>query len=227
MTPTGAPGAILIVGAGPGIGLATAERFGREGWTVVLAARNPRTLDPMVARLIGAGVDAHGIVLDATDPVAVRAGVRTADRLAERLTTVLYNAAVVRQQDLFSMTDAEVSADVAVNITGGLNTIRAAEQVFADRGGTILVTGGGLAVHPHASYASLGLGKAALRNLVEGLAPDLAPRGIRIAMATVATLVAPDSPEANDVAETLWSLATQPDAGWERSYPPVSLSRAA
>ncbi len=148
---------------------------------------------------------------------------RTADRLTGGLTTVLYNAAVVRQQDLFSMTDAEISADVAVNITGGLNTIRAAESIFSDHsgtgGGTILVTGGGLAVHPHAAYASLGLGKAALRNLVEGLAPDLAKRGIRIAIATVATRVAPDSPEANGVAETLWSLASDPSAGWERTYP--------
>lgn len=215
--------ALLIVGAGPGIGLAAAERFGREGWKVVLAARSPRHLDPMVARLIGEGVEAHGIVLDATDPVAVQAGVRTADRLTGGLTTVLYNAAVVRQQDLFSMTDAEVSADVAVNITGGLNTIRAAESVFAGHsrtgGGTILVTGGGLAVHPHASWASLGLGKAALRNLVEGLAPDLAARGIRIAVATVATLVAPDSPEAAGAAETLWALASDPSTGWERTYP--------
>jgi len=216
-------GAVLIVGAGPGIGLAAAQRFGREGWKVVLAARSPRHLDPMVARLIGEGVDAHSIVLDATDPVAVQAGVRTADRLTGGLRTVLYNAAVVRQQDLFSMTDAEVSADVAVNITGGLNTIRAAESVFADRSRTgnetILVTGGGLAVHPHAAYASLGLGKAALRNLVEGLAPDLAERGIRIAIATVATLVAPDSPEASGVAETLWALASDPSTGWERTYP--------
>lgn len=212
-------GAILIVGAGPGIGLAAAERFGRQGWTVVLAARNPRTLDTMVARLVGQGVNAHGLVLDATDAAAVQSALRNADRLTGGLTTVLYNAAVVRQQDLFSMTDAEVSADVAVNITGGLHTIRAAEAIFAGRGGTILVTGGGLAVHPHASYASLGLGKAALRNLVEGLAPDLEQRGIRIAIATVAILVAPDSPEAHGVAETLWSLASDPSTGWERTYP--------
>lgn len=220
-------GAVLIVGAGPGIGLAAAERFGREGWTVVLGARNPRALDAMVARLVGQGLDAHGLIVDATDAAAVQSAVRNADRLTGGLTTVLYNAAVVRQQDLFSMTDAEVSADVAVNITGGLNTIRAAESVFAERGGTILVTGGGLALSPHAGWASLGLGKAALRNLVEGLAPDLDQRGIRIAIATVATLVAPDSAEATGVAETLWALASDPSTGWERTYPPLSLNQAA
>jgi len=211
--------ALLIVGAGPGIGEASAERFGREGWTIVLAARSPRTLDPMVARLIGQGVDAHGLVIDATDPEAVRAGLRTADRLSGGLSAVLYNAAKVRQQDLFSMTDAEIDSDLAVNVIGGLHVIRAAAGLFEGRAGTILVTGGGLALAPHADWASLGLGKAALRNVVQGLVPALAERNIRIAMATVAALVAPASAEAAGVADTLWTLATDPGAGWERTFP--------
>ena len=211
--------ALLIVGAGPGIGEATAERFGREGWTIVLAARSPRTLDPMVSRLIGQGVDAHSLVIDATDSEAVRAGLRTADRLSDGLSAVLYNAAKVRQQDLFSMTDAEVDSDLAVNVTGGLHVIRAAARLFEGRAGAILVTGGGLALAPHADWASLGLGKAALRNVVQGLVPALAERNIRIAMATVAALVAPASAEAAGVADTLWTLATDPDAGWERTFP--------
>jgi NAD(P)-dependent dehydrogenase (short-subunit alcohol dehydrogenase family) len=210
--------ALLIVGAGPGIGEATAERFGREGWTIVLAARSPRTLDPMVSRLIGQGVDAHGLVLDATDPEAVRAGLRTADRLSGGLTAVLYNAAHVRRQDLFSMTDAEIDSDLAVNVTGGLHVIRAAVDLFEGREATILVTGGGLALAPHADWASLGLGKAALRNVVQGLVPALAERNIRIGLATVATLVAPASAEATGVAETLWTLATDPN-GWEQTFP--------
>ena len=214
----------MIVGAGPGIGEATAERFGRKGWTVVLASRNPRTVDPMVARLIGQGLDVHGLIVDATDAAAVQAALRTADRLTGGLTAVLYNAAHVRQQDLFSMTDAEVEADLAVNVVGGLHTIRAAAELFDSRptgeaGGTILVTGGGLALAPHADWASLGLGKAALRNVVQGLVPALAERNIRIGLATVATLVAPGSTEAAGVADTFWSLATDPDAGWERTYP--------
>lgn len=214
-------GALLIVGAGPGIGLATAERFGREGWSIVLASRGPRTIDPLVARLVGQGVDAHGLIADATDPAAIDGAVRAADRLTGGLTTVLFNAAVVRQQDLFSMSDAEVEGDVTVDITAGLHTVRAAERLFTGRpgGGTILVTGGGLATAPHADYATLGLGKAALRNLVQGLAPQLASRGVRIATATVAALVAPGSDEAAAVARTFWTLATDPAAGWERTWP--------
>jgi len=211
--------ALFIIGAGPGIGEAAAERFGREGWTIVVSSRSPKNLDPLVARLTGKGIEAHGLVLDATNAESVRVAMRTADRITGGLTAVLYNAAFVRQQDVFSMTDAEVESDIAVNITGGFHAIRAAAEVLGGRGGSILVTGGGLAVSPHASYASLGASKAALRNLVEGLAPDLAARGVKIGTVTVSTLVDPHSTEANGVAAALWTLATDPGAGWEIRYP--------
>ncbi|CAO3402032.1 SDR family oxidoreductase [Azospirillum palustre] len=213
--------AIMIVGAGPGIGQAVAGRFGREGWTVVLTARNPERLAGLAADLSAQGVTAHAIPADATDPAALRAALDEADRLTGGLTALHFNAAVVRRQDLFSMTDTEVTQDLAINVTGGLHAIRAAVALFGGRTGTILVTGGGLAVAPHENYASLGVGKAALRNIVQALAEPLAGRGVRIATATVATLVSPGSQEARDVADLFWRLATDADAPWEINYPPT------
>lgn len=210
---------LFIIGAGPGIALATAEKFGREGWTIIAGARNAARLDGFVGELRAAGVTVHAVPVDATDPTSLRAAMRLADELARGLGAVLFNAAVVRQQDLFSMTDAEVESDLSINVAGGLHSIRAAAELFGTRGGTILVTGGGLGVTPHAGWASLGLGKAALRNLVQGLAEPMAERNIRIAIATVATLVAPGSAEASGVADTFWDLANGPAGRWEATYP--------
>lgn len=214
-----APGSILIVGAGPGIGQAVAERFGSAGWTVILAARGAERLRAAADALGTRGIRAFALPLDCTDPAALRAGITEADRLAGGLTAVHYNAARVRHQDLFSMRDDEVTDDLAINVAGGMHTIRGAVQQFDGRPGTILVTGGGLALAPAAAYASLGLGKAALRNLVQGLAGPLAARGIRIAIATVATPVAPASPEAREVADVFWGLATSQAPSWEAVYP--------
>lgn len=135
------------------------------------------------------------------------------------LTTVLYNAAVVRQQDLFSMSDEDVLTDLAINVAGGVHVIRAAVSQFASSGGTILVIGGGLAVTPHESYASLGIGKAALRNLVQALAEPLAAKNIRIATLTVSTLVSPGSKDATAIADSYWAIATDKTVGWEATYP--------
>jgi len=210
---------IMIIGAGPGIGQAVAEKFGREGWHVVLTARNADRLTGLSRTLSGQGLHVSTLQADATDPIALRKAVAEGDRMSGGLTAVLFNAAFVREQDLFSMRDDEVTDDLATNVAAGLHTIRASVELFGARGGTILVTGGGLAVSPQAGYASLGLGKAALRNVVEGLAGPLAERGIRIAVATIATLVGPGSTEAREAADIIWTLATDPTAGWEAVYP--------
>lgn len=212
--------AIAIIGAGPGIGRATALRFGRAGWRVALIGRGEARLAALAAELTEAGIAAFAVPADATQPEGLRAALATADRLTDGLTAVHFNAAVVRQQDLFSMSDAAVVDDLAIDIAAGLHSIRAAVAQFRQRGGgTVLVTGGGLAIAPHADWAVLGLGKAALRNLVQALAVPLAAEGIRIATVSVATLVAPGSAQAVGVADSLWQLATAADAPWELSFP--------
>lgn len=210
---------IMIIGAGPGIGQAVARKFGRESWQIVLSGRNADRLTGLAAELQAEGITAHAVPADATEPAALRAAIAKAEALTGGLTAVHFNAGVVRNQDLFSMTDAEVASDLAIDVTAGFNTVRAATELFGTRGGTILVTGGGLGIHPSADWAVLGAGKAALRNMVHGLAEPLAEQGIRIRLATVATLVSPDSDEASGAANIFWTLATDPNAAWEAVYP--------
>lgn len=210
---------IMIIGAGPGIGQAVARKFGREGWQIVLTGRRADRLAALTAELQADGITAHAVPADATDATALRAAVAKAEALTGGLTAVHFNAGVVRNQDLFSMTDTEIASDLAIDVTAGFNTIRAATELFGTRGGAILVTGGGLGVHPSADWAVLGAGKAALRNVVQGLAEPLQEQGIRIRLATVATLVSPESDEARGAADVFWTLATDPNAAWEAVYP--------
>lgn len=210
---------IMIIGAGPGIGQAVARKFGREGWQVVLTGRSADRLAALTAELKADGITAHAVPADATDPGALRAALARAEALTGGLTAVHFNAGVVRNQDLFSMTDAEIVSDLSIDVTAGFNTIRATTELFGTRGGTILITGGGLGIHPSADWAVLGAGKAALRNIVQGLAEPLGQQGINIRIATVATLVSPGSDEASGAADVFWILATDPNAAWEAVYP--------
>lgn len=90
---------IMIIGAGPGIGQAVAEKFGREGWHVVLTARNADRLADLSAPLSEQGLHVSTLQADATDPVALRNAVAEANRITGGLTAVLFNAAVVREQE--------------------------------------------------------------------------------------------------------------------------------
>src|SRR5690242_19977359 len=74
--------AMLIAGAGPGLGLAVARRFGRAGHPVALLSRRPDRHDDYLASLRADGITAIALAADVTRPEQLRAAVAaTAERL--------------------------------------------------------------------------------------------------------------------------------------------------
>lgn len=212
-------GSLFIIGSGPGIAAATAEHFGKQGWKIVLGSRDAGRRSAQSSHLKEAGIDSYDVEVDASDPVSIRSAMAEAETLTGGLTTVLFNAATLREQDFLSLTDDEIESDLATNIGGALATIRAAVDVFGTRGGVVLLTGGGFALYPQANWATLSIGKAGIRNVAEGLHSAFADRNIRVGTVTVATFVQPNSTESAGVAERFWELASNPASGWELVYP--------
>jgi NAD(P)-dependent dehydrogenase (short-subunit alcohol dehydrogenase family) len=82
--------------------------------------------------------------------------------------------------------------------------------------GTLLYTGGGLALAPKPGLACAALCKAALRSLALSLAAELAPEGIHAATVTVCGFVQPGTPLSPDlVAETFWELYLEKSSAWQ------------
>jgi NAD(P)-dependent dehydrogenase (short-subunit alcohol dehydrogenase family) len=85
--------------------------------------------------------------------------------------------------------------------------------------GTLLFTGGGLALGPKPGLAAASLGKAALRSLALSLAGELAPEGIHAATVTVCGFVQPGTPLSPDrVAQAFWELHAQERDHWENEW---------
>ncbi len=208
----------VIVGVGPGLGMALAERFGRENFTLALIARKTDALQDYVTQLKLQGIDAQSYPADAGDIQAL--GEAFAELKARQgvPSVLIYNAAVLKAS-AGSQLDPQILLDeFKVNVVGALTSVR---QVVADmrerHNGTILFTGGGLALNPSAQYASLSIGKAALRTLALSLATELEPAGIHVATVTISGIVRPNSrfsPER--IAELFWQLHTQLDGERER-----------
>jgi short-subunit dehydrogenase len=68
---------VAIVGAGPGLGAATARRFAAEGFEIALVSRSRDHVDALAAELADDGVRARGYVADVRDT----AGLGCADDL--------------------------------------------------------------------------------------------------------------------------------------------------
>lgn len=176
----------LIVGAGPGIGRSVALAFGREGYDLALAARHPARLAEYRAELEKAGAAARAYPVDAGDEHSIRALFEAVRKDLGDPEVLVYNPAAHNPGKPTTLHAEQLAADFRVNVTGALLCAQEAANGMKDRGrGTILLTGGGFAHEPAAAYASLSLGKAALRNLTYSLAQELGAYGIHVATVTV------------------------------------------
>ncbi|SNR84256.1 Short-chain dehydrogenase [Methylobacillus rhizosphaerae] len=212
----------LSIGTGPGIGLATAERFAREGFRVILSARRADNTNALVEQLKAKGYTAEALSVDASEPANVAALVATVEQQYGTIDVLHYNAANLRQATLAAQPQDTLVGDLAVNIGGALGAVQAvAPQMTQRRSGTILLTGGGFALFPSADYISLSIGKAGVRTLTLGMFEALKEQGVHVASVTVATFVTPGSKEATDIGEAFWQLHQETAGDWraEVMYP--------
>ena len=84
----------LVTGANKGIGFEICRQLGGHGFTVVLAARDGAKVADAASRLRGEGLDAHGVVLDVTDPPCAEAAARWLDDRFGRLDVLVNNAGI-------------------------------------------------------------------------------------------------------------------------------------
>lgn len=215
----------LSIGSGPGIGLATATRFAREGYTVILTSRNNAYLQEQVLALQNQGYQAEGRFADAADISSITTLIHDVESAMEGIDVLHFNSAALHDGVLDEQSVDGLLTDLTINIGAGFAAVKAVIPAMTTRGhGTILLTGGGLAITPSHDYLSLGIGKAGLRNMTCGLYEYCKSRNIHIATVTIGTLVAAGSQEAREIADEFWLLHCQRPLDWssEVPYPPVS-----
>jgi NAD(P)-dependent dehydrogenase (short-subunit alcohol dehydrogenase family) len=215
----------LSIGAGPGMGFATAERFAKEGFQVVLAARGVAKTKELAERLITKGYKADVRKVDSSDPQSVAELVAEVQDQHGSIDVLHYNAASRRKATLSEQPRDSFNSDLAVNIGGALAAAQAVTAKMEEqKSGAILLTGGGFALAPSPDYLSISIGKAGIRALAHALFEPFREKGIHVATVTVFAFVSPESEEASSVAELFWHLYSQPKDSWtvETNYAPGS-----
>ncbi|MGW1320625.1 SDR family NAD(P)-dependent oxidoreductase [Streptomyces sp. NPDC002426] len=206
----------LIIGAGPGIGQAVAQRFAREGLPVALIARTKERVAAAAESIGSLGVQAVALAADVTDEAELRDALDTVARELGEPDIVVYNAATIRRDAIGELPHRVHLDTYAVNVLGALSAAAHTLPGMARRGGgTFVITGGMPEMKPQ--YVSLSLGKAGVRALVELLDAEYGPSGVHVATVTVGGVVAPGTAyDPADIAEHYWRLHTQPREQWER-----------
>ena len=176
---------VVIVGAGPGIGAATARRFDAAGYPVVLLSRNAATTGDLAAELNATTAEA-----DAGDLASLAIAFQVVREVVGDPGVLVFNALAFVPGSPTEVDLDAFDAALSANVTGALACVQEVVPAMREAGhGTILLTGGGMALQPVAQLAAVGVAKAAQRSLFQSLATELAPDGIHVAMVTIQGLV--------------------------------------
>jgi NAD(P)-dependent dehydrogenase (short-subunit alcohol dehydrogenase family) len=214
---------ILVVGFGPGISTAVAEKFGSSGFSVALVARSQEGLAAGVNALKAKHIEAAAFPADASDPAAIRAVVGKARAALGPITVVHWNAYGGSDAgDLVTADAAAVRSVFDVAIVGLLAAVQEAlPDLKKSKEGAFLITNGAFGeLNPQvdeyavsANAMGLALANAAKHKLVGLLAQRLKGEGVYVGEVMVAGTVKGtpwDSGSANldgsTIASKFWEL---------------------
>ncbi|HWO52360.1 MAG TPA: SDR family NAD(P)-dependent oxidoreductase [Ornithinibacter sp.] len=211
--------AYVVLGAGPGLGLSAARRFARGGYAVTLVGQSVEQMEPLAQALRDEGFDAEADAVDLTDADDVTRLITGIGERHGRIDVLHFNPSAFRQVDALHLTTAQLFEDLAVGVAPVLPAVQAAKP-FMPAGARVLVTGSQAADTPWHEAPSLGMQKAAVRNLVTSLDATLAPDGIRAVAVQVNGVLAKEGPfSPPQVAEALYAATVRPDDGWTAQVP--------
>lgn len=204
---------IAILGAGQGMGQAIGKLFGKRGFKVALLSRDPTKLEPIVAELAAAGIEAAAFRADVTDAASVKAGLAAVKARFGAIDVLEY-----------SPSNATLPMAPASQITRDtlqpwfdfqlLGAIAAVAEVLPDmlerKTGTILVTTGASSVRPEMGYpafAAAGVAMGALRNWAFALHAEVAPSGVQVGHVAIGTFIGQTAESSADaIAPLYWDL---------------------
>ncbi|PBC76264.1 glucose 1-dehydrogenase [Streptomyces sp. TLI_235] len=202
----------LVTGANSGIGRATAIGLGRAGADVVVNyVFGPETADDVVREIKSFGVEAYAHQADVSEEDQV---VGMVGRMVEEFGTIdimVANAGLQRDAAIADMTVEQWHKVLDVNLTGQFLCAREAAKEFVRRGvvpevsrsaGKIICMSSVHQIIPWSGHVNYAASKGGVLMLMQTLAQELAPKGIRVnavgpgAIRTPINKSAWDTPEA-------------------------------
>jgi NAD(P)-dependent dehydrogenase (short-subunit alcohol dehydrogenase family) len=164
----------LITGASRGLGRALAAGLAREGFDLIIDARDAAALDASAGALRPAGRTVIAIAGDITDP-AHRAALADAARAAGRLDLLVNNAGTLGVSPLPALADYppdELRAAFEVNVIAPIALTQLALPLLRASGGAVLNITSDAAVEAYAGWGGYGAAKAALEQASNVLAAE-------------------------------------------------------
>jgi len=184
--------AVIVTGAGDGIGRGIALAFAREGANVAVCARSEPNLHE-TARLVEAeGVQAYAEAFDINCVASIESFVSTATHKLGPITILVNNAAVMPVVKVENMSEEQFETCVNTKFKSAVFFSKyCIPGMRAAGGGSIIHMASVTGNVGFAEHAVYGACNAALIGLARGQAMELAPDGIRVNSVSPGTVDSP------------------------------------
>ncbi len=170
----------LITGGANGIGLATTERFAKEGAKIILWDVSDKGAD-VAARLNNEGCEAIFKKVDVTNEDEVQKAVAEARAYFGRIDILINNAGITKDRTLLKMSKNEWDDVIAVNLTGVFNCTQAVASVMKEQNyGRIVSASSNVAIRGNFGQTNYVATKSAIIGMTKVWAMELGRFGITV-----------------------------------------------
>lgn len=171
-------GAVLVTGAGSGIGAATARAVAQAGAVVAVNDLHRPRAEQTVRSVHDVGGEAYPVVGDVATPQGARAVVAAAIAATGRLTGLVNNVGIVRGGMLATLDPTEWDLVMRVDCASALYCAQAALPHLPD-GASLVNISSLCGIFPAPGAGSYNAAKAAVISLTQQMALEWASKGIR------------------------------------------------
>ena len=171
----------IITGAAQGIGLATAEKFAREGAIVVVCDLRQAGVDAAVARCRELGAQAVGYAVNVTDRDSVDAMVAAVKEQFGRIDVLVNNAGITKDARLQKMTIEQFDAVIDVNLRAVFHCAQAvADTMVAQGSGAIINASSVVGIYGNFGQTNYAATKFGVIGFTKTWSRELGPKGVRV-----------------------------------------------
>lgn len=214
---------IVIVGAGPGLGLSLAKKFGKNGFRVAAISRNPEKLSMIISELTELNIEAQSFAADVTDLAALKEALQAVKKAFGPIDVLEFSP--YAGWDKFTPVLETTPQSVLDQINSYLlPAILSVNEVLPDMlnngSGAILFTTGISAMFPLPFVGNGGIVMSGIRNYAANLHNVLKEKGVYVGHLSIGTLIQAGTAGDPDVIADTWYNLYEKKEHFEEVLPP-------
>ncbi|MFJ7755861.1 SDR family NAD(P)-dependent oxidoreductase [Peribacillus muralis] len=217
---------IAIVGAGPGLGLSLAKKFGSNGFNVALVSKNEKILTTLVSELSSLNIESRYYIADISDLEKLGSTIKQVENDFGQIDVVEFSPYGGPQtfKHTLSMEIEDVEAEYKTLLLPAIKLVQTVlPSMQKNKSGAILFNSGISALYPIPELGNTGIACSGLRNYAQNLHNLLKEDGIYVGFQAISSLIKKGTEADPDLIAASWYDLYRKQDKFETVFPELNI----